>query len=162
LIEKAEDHVTVALHIIDYLSSDDNKSQSTPFIPPASSSFTPDQFNMAATVTSGIEEIPITFWQEVKDPKTNHVYYWNTVTNETSWTLPPNAVLTSEAAERSDEIQDPENEGTSSNQLLANTHDMSQVNSADISNDVEKKKKSDKVNKECYQRKQSVYYFIDI
>ena len=59
-------------------------------------------------------DAPITFWQEVKDPKTSHTYYWNPSTNAVSWTLPSNGVLTSEAAQRSDEIQDPEREDDTS------------------------------------------------
>ncbi len=27
-------------------------------------------------------------WQEVCDPSTNYIYYWNTLTNEVSWELP--------------------------------------------------------------------------
>lgn len=83
--------------MIDYLSADN--PQQPPLIPPP-----PLPSDMSN------EEVTVSFWQEVKDPKTNHSYYWNPSTNEVSWTLPNNAVLTSEASERSDEIQDPENE----------------------------------------------------
>lgn len=46
-----------------------------------------------ATSNSSSEAAPVTFWQEVNDPKTNHSYYWNPTTNEVSWNLPPNAVI---------------------------------------------------------------------
>ena len=45
----------------------------------------------------GTETTPVTFWQEVTDPKTNHCYYWNPATNEVNWTLPPNAVISNPA-----------------------------------------------------------------
>lgn len=53
---------------------------------------------MEDTTTSGgsnksSAETPITFWQEVTDPKTKHSYYWNPATNEVNWTLPANAVI---------------------------------------------------------------------
>ena len=38
-------------------------------------------------------DTPVTFWQEVTDPKTHHCYYWNPATNEVNWNLPPNAVI---------------------------------------------------------------------
>lgn len=38
----------------------------------------------------------VTFWQKVVDPNTNHTYYWNTTTNEVSWTLPDYAVIVNE------------------------------------------------------------------
>ena len=40
----------------------------------------------------------VTFWQEVMDANTNHVYYWNPDTNEVTWTLPANGVITNEVA----------------------------------------------------------------
>ena len=40
----------------------------------------------------------VTFWQEVMDANTNHVYYWNPETNEVTWTLPANGVITNEVA----------------------------------------------------------------
>lgn len=55
-------------------------------------------------------EVPVTFWHEVKDVKSNNTYYWHPESNRTSWTLPENAVITSEASERSEKITDPENE----------------------------------------------------
>lgn len=55
-------------------------------------------------------EVPVTFWNEVKDVKSNNTYYWHPETNRTSWTLPENAVITSEASQRSDKITDPEDE----------------------------------------------------
>ena len=80
-------------------------------------------------------DAPITFWQEVKDPKTSHPYYWNPSTNEVSWTLPANGVLTSEASQRSDEIHDPEAEEeravvskTRTNAPLTNGKDDGEVN----------------------------------
>lgn len=53
---------------------------------------------MEAATTSGentksSSETPVTFWQEVIDPKTKHCYYWNPTTNEVNWSLPPNAVI---------------------------------------------------------------------
>ena len=41
-------------------------------------------------------QFEVTFWQEVMDPNTNHVYYWNPDTNEVSWTLPANGVISNE------------------------------------------------------------------
>ena len=41
-------------------------------------------------------QLVVTFWQEVMDPNTNHVYYWNPETNEVTWTLPANGVITNE------------------------------------------------------------------
>jgi len=41
----------------------------------------------------GSKEAEITFWQEVVDPNTNHSYYWNPKTNEVTWTLPENGVI---------------------------------------------------------------------
>ena len=41
----------------------------------------------------GSKEAEITFWQEVVDPNTNHSYYWNPQTNEVTWTLPENGVI---------------------------------------------------------------------
>ena len=38
----------------------------------------------------------VTFWQEVMDANTNHVYYWNPETNEVTWTLPANGVIANE------------------------------------------------------------------
>ena len=40
----------------------------------------------------------MTFWQEVMDANTNHVYYWNPETNEVTWTLPANGVIANEVA----------------------------------------------------------------
>ena len=59
---------------------------------------------------SAIPEVPVTFWKEVKDQISNRVYYWNPETNVTSWTLPPNAVIASDEAEKFDKIRDPEDE----------------------------------------------------
>ena len=36
---------------------------------------------------------PITFWQAIVDPNTNHTYYWNPETNDVAWTLPPGGVI---------------------------------------------------------------------
>ena len=63
-------------------------------------------------------DVPVTFWRELKDTKTNNAYYWNPETNQTLWTLPENAVITSEASERSDKITDPENEEETPNDLV--------------------------------------------
>ena len=41
----------------------------------------------------------ITFWQEVVDPTTNHSYYWHPQTNEVTWTLPENGVISDGAYE---------------------------------------------------------------
>ena len=101
-LENVEDHLTVALHLGDYLKTSHQPS----LLPPISSTGS-DEMDTTGTAPA---EISVTFWQEVKDPKTNHPYYWNPSTNEVSWTLPENAVLTSEASERSDEIHDPERE----------------------------------------------------
>ena len=39
-------------------------------------------------------EIPkVSVWKEVMDEYSGTVYYWNTLTDETSWNLPPDAVL---------------------------------------------------------------------
>lgn len=43
-------------------------------------------------------QLEVTFWQEVMDPNTNHVYYWNPETNEVTWTLPANGVISNEMA----------------------------------------------------------------
>jgi hypothetical protein len=40
------------------------------------------------------ESIP-EWWKEVKDPKTGAVYYWNEITNETSWEKPKAETITS-------------------------------------------------------------------
>ncbi len=70
-------------------------------------------------VTMENSEVPVTFWHELKDTKTNSSYYWNPETNQTSWTLPENAVITCEASERSDKITDPDNEeDNSANDLV--------------------------------------------
>ncbi|XP_046861631.1 formin-binding protein 4-like [Xenia sp. Carnegie-2017] len=34
-------------------------------------------------------------WQQVCDPNTNYMYYWNTLTNEVSWELPESLISTS-------------------------------------------------------------------
>lgn len=34
-------------------------------------------------------------WQQVCDPNTNYMYYWNTLTNEVSWELPESLIPTS-------------------------------------------------------------------
>ena len=47
----------------------------------------------AAAATSNSDAAPVTFWQEVDDPKTHRSYYWNPTTNEVNWNLPPNAVI---------------------------------------------------------------------
>lgn len=103
-LERPEDHVTIALHTIDYLSGDNTKrpALSLPPITEADIATPSNEIGMAAS------DVSITFWQEMKDPKTNSSYYWNPSTNNVSWTLPANGVLTNEASERSDEIQDPE------------------------------------------------------
>jgi len=31
---------------------------------------------------------PTTAWQHLMDEKTSHFYYWNTETNEVTWTIP--------------------------------------------------------------------------
>lgn len=91
-------------------------------------------------------DAPITFWQEVKDPKTSHPYYWNPSTNEVSWTLPTNGVLTSEASQRSDEIHDPEAEEeravvskTRTNAPLTNGKDDGEVNTTQSKEKTSKK-----------------------
>ena len=38
---------------------------------------------------------PVTFWQKAVDGKTNHIYYWNQETLESSWTLPDGGVIVS-------------------------------------------------------------------
>ena len=48
------------------------------------------------------EPAPPTFWQEVIDSKTNHPYYWNPLTNEVVWSLPPGGVIYS-GEEKTDE-----------------------------------------------------------
>lgn len=48
--------------------------------------------------SSEVSQLEVTFWQEVMDPNTNHVYYWNPETNEVTWTLPANGVITNEVA----------------------------------------------------------------
>ena len=108
-LDNPEDHVTVALHVIDYLAGDSKRPSLVSTIPPvaATGSFNTEEDNPQIMTSN---DAPITFWQEVKDPKTSHAYYWNPSTNAVSWTLPSNGVLTSEAAERSNEIQDPEKE----------------------------------------------------
>ena len=45
------------------------------------------------TPSSDHSHLEVTFWQEVTDPNTNHVYYWNQESNQVSWTLPPNGVI---------------------------------------------------------------------
>ena len=32
---------------------------------------------------------PVTVWQQTLDDNTQHFYYWNTVTNEVTWEIPP-------------------------------------------------------------------------
>ena len=59
---------------------------------------TPGNMETAMTVTT-TSDAPVTFWQEVRDAKTNRTYYWNPTTSEVTWTLPDNAVITNEAAE---------------------------------------------------------------
>ena len=48
-------------------------------------------------------QIEVTFWQEVMDPNTNHAYYWNPETNEVTWTLPANGVISNEVAGDTDD-----------------------------------------------------------
>ena len=131
--------MTVALHVIDYLSGDQSQLTQPPPIP---------------SEMSSNEEVTISFWQEVKDSKSGHIYYWNPTTNQVSWTLPENAVLTSEASERSDEIQDPENESPTrevvpsasissqgSDSSAKEGEPLSSSSLADVSQDDDKKRK---------------------
>ena len=105
-IANPEDHLTTAIHLGEpSLQS----SHSTP-IPPHSSPPPQPQPTSNVTMTTTPNDTPVTFWHEIKDTKTSYHYYWNAETNETTWTLPENAVITSAAAERSDQITDPENE----------------------------------------------------
>eukprot|EP00117_Sycon_ciliatum_P013869 scpid52762/ scgid14366/ Formin-binding protein 4; Formin-binding protein 30 len=50
------------------------------------------------SVQPAAESTPV--WHECLDPNSGHVYYWNTITNEVSWTLPEdfNSAMTSSAA----------------------------------------------------------------
>ena len=113
-IENPKDHLTTAVHL------GDPSQQATPTSEPPTQS-PPTTTTTTTTLASasqpepikvGMEkpDIPITFWREVKDVKTNNTYYWNPETNQTAWSLPENAVITSEASERSEKITDPENE----------------------------------------------------
>lgn len=35
----------------------------------------------------------LSYWQALVDPNTNHAYYWNSLTNEVSWTIPGGGVI---------------------------------------------------------------------
>ncbi len=100
-IEDPKEYLTTAVYLADpNVQVSPTEETSPPTLPPAKQ------------VKPKMEksEVPVTFWREVKDAKTNNSYYWNPDTNLTSWTLPENAVITSEASERSDRITDPEDE----------------------------------------------------
>ena len=68
----------------------------------------PDEYTLPENVDTAVNsplpstmEVPVdmatvSFWQAVVDSKTNSSYYWNPATNEVSWTLPPNSVITNE------------------------------------------------------------------
>ena len=100
-IEDPKEYLTTAVHLGDP-NFQASPSEETP--PPA---LQPSKQTKPKMEKS---EVPVSFWREVKDAKTNNSYYWNPDTNVTSWTLPENAVITSEASERSDRITDPEDE----------------------------------------------------
>ena len=50
----------------------------------------------SSTMEVPVDMATVSFWQAVVDSKTNSSYYWNPATNEVSWTLPPNSVITNE------------------------------------------------------------------
>ena len=35
----------------------------------------------------------LSYWQALVDPNTNHTYYWNSLTNVVSWTIPGGGVI---------------------------------------------------------------------
>ena len=80
-------HLQVSSEVVDQASSGHLSQQtaatSHPPLPPSSSEH---------------PQLEVSFWQEVTDPNTNHVYYWNPETNEVSWTLPANGVISNEVA----------------------------------------------------------------
>lgn len=51
---------------------------------------------LPSTTETAVDTTTISFWQAVVDAKTNRSYYWNPATNEVSWTLPPNSVISNE------------------------------------------------------------------
>ena len=49
-----------------------------------------------ASADAPVDTATVSFWQAVVDAKSNRSYYWNPATNEVSWTLPPNSVISNE------------------------------------------------------------------
>ena len=52
-----------------------------------------EEADSSQSLSSDPSQPEVTFWQEVTDANTNHVYYWNQETNQVSWTLPANGVI---------------------------------------------------------------------
>jgi len=57
----------------------------------------------------------LTYWQALVDPSTNLTYYWNSSTNEVSWTIPEGGVITLPVPGEKAEAQEKELEQTLEN-----------------------------------------------
>ncbi|XP_028416445.1 formin-binding protein 4-like [Dendronephthya gigantea] len=73
-------------------------------------------------------------WQEVCDPTTNYVYYWNTLTNEVSWELPHICGPTEMQISTVENVQQ---SSLSGNQLVQDNQDEYQSSSSDEENTAE-------------------------